>query len=73
MAHEYGASPPMAASELVYGTPMVPTLKAAVVIDGGADNVATIPPKLLPEPTMTQLAGPAHEAPSNEATAGGAL
>jgi hypothetical protein len=51
---------------------MVPTGRAAVVMEGGADNVATVPPKLPAAPTATQFAAPAHDAPSREATPAGA-
>jgi hypothetical protein len=52
---------------------MVPTVRAVVVMEGGADNVAAAPPKLPAAPTATQFAAPAHDAPNREATPGGAL
>ena len=61
--HEYGAKPPLAASELVYGTPMVPTERAVVVTLGGADRVSMVPPKFEAAPVATQLAEVAHDTP----------
>src|ERR1700746_1405892 len=47
-AHEYGPSPPPAAREVAYVRPIVPTGRVVVVMLGGAERVAMIPPELVP-------------------------
>lgn len=50
----------------------MPGVTLVVVMVGGAESVAIIPPKLVAVPVATQLALPAHEAPSSEPTPAGA-
>ena len=61
--HAYGGRPPLAESELWYGTPMVPTARLVVVTSGGADRVSMVPPKSSLLPTASQLTGLEHEMP----------
>src|ERR1700734_3824075 len=51
---------------------MVPTVRLALVMFGGADNVAMAPPELTSVPTTSQFTGLAQATPSREATPDGA-